>query len=88
MALPQKGKHLRIGTVGISRTGQLATRANVLAGSAQYRAHDRLVRIKFGGRRGIIAGAEGDNLVPTTTKSEKQKRCTLLCAWVGLRRAP
>jgi hypothetical protein len=33
-ALPQKGKHLRIRTVSISRTRQLATRANVLAGPA------------------------------------------------------
>jgi len=36
---------------------------------------------------GIIAGAEGDYLILTTAKGEKQKRCALLCVWVDLRRA-
>jgi len=65
----------------------LATRANVLSGPAQLRAHDRLARIKFGGCRRIIASAESDNLILTIAKGEKQKRCALLRVWVGLSRA-
>ena len=67
-------------------TSQLATRAHVLAGPAQYRTDDRLARIKFSAGRGIIHNAQDDNLVLTIAKGKRQKRCALLQVWVGFSR--
>src|SRR5207253_10209373 len=77
---------LRIRTISIPRTGQLATRAHVFTGPAQYRAHDRLARIKFSGRRRIIVNAQSDNLILSIAEGKKQKRCALLEVWVGVSR--
>ena len=82
----QQRKHLRIRTISIPRTGQLATRAHVFTGPAQYRAHDRLARIKFSGRRRIIVNAQSDNLILSIAEGKKQKRCALLEVWVGVSR--
>src|SRR5947207_2393082 len=79
----EQRKQLRIRTIRIPRTNQLATRAHVLAGPAQYRAHDRLAGIKFSAGRGIIHNAQNDNLVVTIAKGKRQKRCALLQVWVG-----
>ena len=82
----EQRKHLRIRTIRIPRTNQLTTRAHVLAGPAQYRAHDRLDGIKFSAGRGIINNAQNDNLVLTIAEGKRQKRCALLQVWVGVSR--
>src|SRR5437667_1189798 len=82
----EQRKHLCVRTIRVPRTGQLAMCAHVLAGPAQYRAHDRLARIKFSAGRGIINNAQNDNLVLTIAKGKRQKRCALLQVWVGVRR--
>src|SRR5438067_12656678 len=82
----EERKHLRIRTIRIPRTNQLTTRAHVLAGPAQYRAHDKLAGIKFSAGRGIINNAQNDNLVLTIVEGKRQKRCTLLKVWVGVSR--
>src|SRR5438046_8430451 len=82
----EQRKHLRIRTIRIPRTGQLATRAHVLPGPAQYRTHDRLARVKFSSGRRIIDNAQNDNLVLTIAEGKRQKRCALLQVWVGVRR--
>src|SRR5438067_13077951 len=82
----EERKHLRIRTIRIPRTSQLTTRAHVLAGPTQYRAHDRLARIKLSAGRGIINNAQNDNLVLTITKGKRQKRCALLQVWIGVGR--
>src|SRR5437870_3283780 len=82
----EQRKHLRIRTIRIPRTNQLTTRAHVLAGPAQYRAHDRLAGIKFSAGRRIIHNAQNDNLVLTIAEGKRQKRCALLQVWVGVSR--
>src|SRR5947199_9443402 len=82
----EERKHLRIRTIRIPRTGQLATPAHVLAGPAQDRTHDRLARIKFSAGRRIINNAQNDNLVLTIAKGKRQKRGALLQVWVSARR--
>src|SRR5438046_1743699 len=80
----EQRKHLRIRTIRIPRAGQLATRAHVLAGPAQYRAHDRLAGIKFCAGRGIINNTQNDNLVLTIAEGKSKKRCALLQVWVDV----
>jgi len=70
----EQRKHLRIRTIPIPRTGQLAASAHVFAGAAQYRAHDRLTRFKFAGRRRIIESAQSHNLILMIGKGEEQLR--------------
>src|SRR5206468_8300653 len=82
----EQRKHLRIRTIRIPCTSQLATGAHVLAGPAQYRAHDRPARIKFSAGRRIINNAQNDNLILTIAKGKRQKRCALLQVWVGVSR--
>src|SRR5947208_7481617 len=86
LASLEQRKHLRIRTIRIPRTNQLTTRAHVLAGPAQYGAHDRLARIKFSAGRGIIHNTRNDNLVLTIAEGKRQKRCALLQVWVGVSR--
>jgi hypothetical protein len=84
LASLQQRKYLRGRAIRIPRTGQLATRSHVFACPSQYRAHDRLARIKFSGSRRIIENAQNDNLILTIAKGKKQKRCALLQVWIGV----
>src|SRR5205809_7931775 len=84
--LLEQRERLRVRAIRIPRTGQLTACAHVLTGPTQYRAHDRLARIKFTSRRWIIACAQSHNLIMTIGKGEEQNSCARLQVWVCVSR--